>query len=128
MHTTPMESLRVLIIDDHASFRSVARQLLERRGFTVVGEAEGANAGLAAAERVAPEAVLLDVRLPDGNGVDVCHALTRNDPELAVLLVSTDDLKRGEAHINECGARGFLLKSRLASCDLVALLGRDHAA
>jgi DNA-binding NarL/FixJ family response regulator len=118
-------SLRVLIIDDHPSFRTVARELLERRGFTVVAEADDATAGLKAAERVCPEAVLLDVRLPDGDGFDVCEILTRNDPELAVLLVSADHLQRHPAHVLACGARGFLPKSRLASCDLVALLAGD---
>ena len=120
MSPTPV---RVLIIDDHAPFRSAARELLERRGFAVVGEADGAAAGLEAAERVGPEAVLLDLRLRDGNGFDVCQRLTRDDPELAVLLVSVDEPDRRLAHVRRCGARGFVLKSRLASADLVALLG-----
>jgi DNA-binding NarL/FixJ family response regulator len=119
------QPIRVLIIDDHASFRSVARELLERRGFAVVAEADCAISGLEAAERVAPEAVLLDVRLPDGDGFDVCHALTRRDPELAVLLVSADEPHRDSGRIRDCGARGFLPKARLTSSDLVALLTGD---
>jgi DNA-binding NarL/FixJ family response regulator len=115
--------VRVLIIDDHESFRSVARELLERRGFAVVAEADGAAAGLAAAERVAPEAVVLDLRLRDGSGFDVCRKLTRDDPRRAVLLVSADEPDRGRVHIESCGARGFVLKSRLAAADLRALLG-----
>jgi DNA-binding NarL/FixJ family response regulator len=111
-----------LIIDDHPAFREVARELLERRGFAVVAEADCATSGLEAAERVAPEAVLLDVRLPDGNGFDVCQALLRRDPDLAVLLVSADQLHRRPEHVRECGARGFLPKSRLASSDLATLL------
>ena len=118
----PLRALRVLIIDDHAVYRSAVRELLERRGFAVVGEADSARSGLEAAERVAPEAILLDVRLPDGDGFDVCRALTRRDPELAVLLVSTDDLQHRTGNIQACGARGCLLKSRLASADLRALL------
>jgi DNA-binding NarL/FixJ family response regulator len=125
MPESPSQPLRVLIIDDHASFRSAVRELLERRGFAVVAEADDATSGLETAERIAPEAVLLDVRLPDGDGFDVCHTLTLRDPELAVLLVSSDDIHRNPAHIHECGARGFLLKSRLASSDLVAILARD---
>jgi two-component system secretion response regulator SsrB len=107
-------------------FRSAARELLERRGFAVVAEADGASSGLEAAERMSPEAVLLDVGLPDGNGFDVCHAQTRSDPELAVLLVSAAELNRHRRHIHDCGARGFLLKSRLASSDLAALLSGDR--
>ena len=122
MPEPPSKPLRVLIIDDHAVFRSAARELLERRGFAVVAEADSATSGLEAAHRVVPEAVLLDVRLPDGDGFDVCQMLTDGDPELAVLLVSTDEPYRRPATIRACGARGFLLKSRLASADLIGLL------
>jgi DNA-binding NarL/FixJ family response regulator len=114
--------LRVLIIDDHAPFRSVARDLLERRGFAVVAEADSAASGLQTADRIAPEAVLLDLHLPDGNGFDVCCALIQRDRELAVLLISAVELQRHRARSRDCGARGFLLKSRLATADLVALL------
>jgi DNA-binding NarL/FixJ family response regulator len=120
----PPQPQRVLIIDDHPQFRSVARELLEQRGLAVVAEADSAASGLETAERVAPEAVLLDLRLPDGNGFDVCHALTRRDPELAVLLVSADEPHGHPARTRDCGARGFLLKSRLATADLIALLKR----
>jgi DNA-binding NarL/FixJ family response regulator len=113
---------RVLIIDDHDGFRSAARELLERRGFEVVAEAATATSGLQAAERVMPDAVLLDVRLPDGDGVEVCRALTRADPELAVLLNSADDLDRRRAEMVECGAVAVVPKLRLASLDLVGLL------
>ncbi len=114
--------VRILIIDDHAQFRAVARELLERRGFAVVGEADGASAGLEAAERVAPEAVLLDLRLSDGNGFNVCQSLTRENPSLAVLLTSADEPEPA-AQVRACGARGFVLKSRLVAADLAALLG-----
>ena len=112
--------VRVLIVDDHAPFRTVARELLERRGFAVVGEASGARASLAAARELDPEAVLLDVHLGDGDGFDVCRALTSADPRRAVLLVSADEHRDG-GRAEACGARGFLLKSRLASADLAAL-------
>ncbi len=114
--------MHVLIADDHALFRDAARALLERRGFTVIGEAAGAAACLEAAGRLAPEAVLLDVHLGDGDGFDVCRALTRDDPRRAVLLVSADERRVGPEQVAACGARGFVLKSRLASTDLAALL------
>ena len=102
---------RVLIIDDHAPFRAAARELLERRGFTVVGEADGAKAGLEVADAVAPDAVVLDMQLPDGNGIEVCRALTEANPALAVLLVSAEDHPMRSA--DECGAVAFLAKRRL---------------
>ena len=113
---------RVLIIDDHDGFRSVARRLLERRGLDVVAEADSGMSGLQAAERVRPDAVLLDVCLPDGDGIDVCRVLTRAHPGLAVLLTSSDDLARRRPEIVECGAVAVVPKVRLASVDLVELL------
>ena len=123
-----MSARRVLIIDDHAGFRSVARALLERRGFAVVAEADSVRSGLEAAQRVGPEAVLLDVRLSDGDGFDLCQTLTDGDPDLVVLLVSTDEPPIDPAHVVACGARGYLLKSRLASADLARLLSSVQAA
>jgi DNA-binding NarL/FixJ family response regulator len=115
---------RVLIIDDHDGFRSVARELLERRGFEVVAEADTGMSGLQAAERVMPDAVLLDVCLPDSNGVEVCRVLTQANPELAVLLTSADELARRRAEVVECGAVAVVPKMRLASLDLGGLLRR----
>jgi DNA-binding NarL/FixJ family response regulator len=112
---------RVLIIDSHAPFRAAARRVLEQRGFAVVAEADGAMAGLEAAEAVAPDAVVLSIRLRDGNGIEVCRTLTEADPAVAVLLVCVD-VNNGR-RATECGAVGFVPKARLASADLVGLLG-----
>jgi DNA-binding NarL/FixJ family response regulator len=108
----------VLIVDDQPSFRRLARELLERRGYSVVGEADSAAAAVDAAERLAPDAVLLDVRLGDGNGFEVSDALTRASPAPAVLLVSNNDYRHCHSLIKDSGARGFVLKSRLAATDL----------
>src|SRR4051812_12232592 len=116
-----VRALRVLLIDDHGPFRAAARELLERRGFAVVAEADGAKAGLEAAEAVAPDAVVLDINLSDGNGIDVCRDLVETSPGIVVLLVSAD---AGNGRwTRDCGAAGFLPKSLLASADLVDLLG-----
>jgi two-component system, NarL family, response regulator DevR len=109
---------RVLIVDDAAPFRRVARELLERRGYVVVGEAATAASALAEAARVRPDAVLLDVHLPDGSGLDVCTGLCNARPAPAVLLVSMYDLPSPGRQVEDCGARGFMLKSELASIDL----------
>src|SRR5438128_208139 len=116
---------RVVIVDDHGSFRAVARELLESHGFAVVGEAESARAAFEAVADVAPDAVVLDVNLPDGNGIEVCRALTQANPELAVLLVSAE-ADNGRWAV-DCGAIGFVSKSKLGSADLVGLLGGDGA-
>jgi DNA-binding NarL/FixJ family response regulator len=107
----------VLIVDDPPSFRRLARELLERRGYSVVGEADSAAAAVDAAERLAPDAVLLDVRLGDSNGFEVSDALTRASPAPAVLLVSNNDYCDCR-RVKDSGARGFVLKSRIAATDL----------
>ena len=116
---TPERKVRILIVDDAPSFRRVARELLERRGYMIAGEATCAAAAVDAVERLAPDAILLDVRLPDGDGFEVSARLTRADPPPAVLLVSADDFLSCYARVEACGARGFVPKSQLATAELV---------
>ena len=116
---TRLPLLRVLIVDDHRSFRHAARRVLEWRGYAVVGEAGSAAAAIDAAARVSPDAVMLDVRLRDGSGFDVARALTQVRPGLAVLLVSSADYRHC-ALVHESGASGFMLKSELAHADFAA--------
>jgi DNA-binding NarL/FixJ family response regulator len=82
------------------------------------GEADSAASAIAAAERLAPDAVLLDVCLGEASGFDVACTLTRPRPGLAVVLISSIDYRQCEALLRDCGARGFVLKSDLACADL----------
>lgn len=107
----------VLIIDDQPAFRRLARALLEADGFVVVGEAGDAHDGLAAARLLQPDVVLLDVRLPDGNGVDLARAMRSWPAPPAVVLTSTADYQRAAA---DCGAHGFIPKGRLSGAALRA--------
>jgi DNA-binding NarL/FixJ family response regulator len=107
---------RVLIVDDVRSFRRAVRELLERRGYEVVAEADSAAAAIDAVERLELDAVLLDIDLRDANGFDVCAYLTRAHPELAVLLMSAVDENR-LPFVGVSGARGFVPKSQLASVE-----------
>jgi DNA-binding NarL/FixJ family response regulator len=109
---------RVVIVDDQPSFRDMARRVLEWRGYVVAGEADSAAAAIAAAEHLAPDAVLLDVRLGEDSGFEVASAMTYACPGLAVLLVSSIDFRRCESFVRKSGARGFVLKSELACADL----------
>lgn len=109
---------RVLIVDDAPIFREVARELLERRGYTVAGEADSAASAMEAIARLAPDAALVDIRLPDGDGFELSAALTRAHPHLAVLLASADRVPPSPERVQASGARGFVLKSRLAVTDL----------
>jgi DNA-binding NarL/FixJ family response regulator len=108
----------VLIVDDSAPFRTAARELLRRRGYVVVGEAGNATEAVEAAELLAPDAVLLDLHLPDGCGFEVSAVLTGARPQLAVLLISADDSPPPDGRVEACGARGFVPKSCLAATPL----------
>ena len=113
--------MRIVIVDDSAPFRWAVRDLLERRGFAVVGEADGVAAGLDVVKRLSPDAVLLDTRLPDGSGLDLCAPLTSEKSAPAVLLVSSDSAADGalaKAH----GARGYVSKGDLTRIDLHGVL------
>ena len=110
--------LRVLIIDDQPVFRRAARALLEARGFAVVGDAGCSATALEAVKQLEPDGVLLDVRLGDESGHEVARTLTRFRPAPAVVLVSVLDPGDAEERALECGARGFMLKGRLAATDL----------
>ena len=117
--TTPA-TRRVLIVDGSAPFRQAARQWLELGGYRVAGEADCAASALVAFDRLTPDAVLLDVRLPDGSGLDLCDLLTHEPDAPAVLLVSSfdaADVALARAH----GARDYVAKEDLARVDLDAV-------
>jgi DNA-binding NarL/FixJ family response regulator len=112
----------VLIVDDHPSFRTTARALLDAEGFDVVGEAvDGADA-LAKVGELHPEIVLLDVQLPDVDGFEIASRLCGNGHAPAVVLVSSRDAADYGALIPACGARGFIPKGELSGASIRALL------
>ena len=81
----------LLIVDDHPSFRSFARQLLEAEGFVVVGEAVDGASAIRGARVLKPQVVLLDVTLPDLDGFTVCARLSQSAHPPAVVLTSSRD-------------------------------------
>ena len=111
----------MLIVDDHAPFRTVARNVLERAGYVVTGEAADAAGALAAVAAERPDAVLLDVQLPDRDGFAVAEALSGATGP-AVVLVSSRAAEDYGRRVEACGARGFISKSRLSAAALAALL------
>jgi DNA-binding NarL/FixJ family response regulator len=113
---------RVLIVDDHPSFRATARVLLEAEGFDVVGEAADGASALTEAGRLQPELVLLDVQLPDIDGFDVAARLTGRDDSPAVILVSSRDSSDFGPLVSRSGARGFVPKAELSGDRLQELL------
>jgi two-component system nitrate/nitrite response regulator NarL len=113
---------KVLIVDDHAGFRSMARALLEADGFEVVGEAADGASAIASAEALRPDLVLLDIQLPDFDGFAVCHRLERQAVPPIVVLISTRAESSYRRRLAGSSARGFIPKDELTAAGLVALL------
>jgi DNA-binding NarL/FixJ family response regulator len=112
----------VLIVDDHAGFRRAAREMLEDEGFRVVGESETGGEALTVAERVQPGVVLLDIGLPDIDGLEVAARLTAADGgRAAVILTSSRDAADYLPLVAPSGARGFIPKHELSGAAIAAL-------
>lgn len=113
---------RILIVDDHASFRSCARTLLESEGFQVVGEAADGESAVALAAELEPELVLLDIQLPDLDGFEVAARLLAHEPTLQIVLVSSRDEAAYGGRIEASGALGFVTKADLSRAALERFL------
>jgi CheY-like chemotaxis protein len=115
---------KVLIVDDHATFRASARLLLEAEGFDVVGEAADGHSALEQTSALGPDLVLLDVQLPDIDGFEVAGRLrlTPARPAPAVVLISSRDSGDFGPLVKASGARGFVAKADLSGESLRALL------
>jgi DNA-binding NarL/FixJ family response regulator len=85
-------AVRVLTVDDQELFRGIAREVIDATdGFEVAGEACNGEEALSAVETLAPQLVLLDVRMPGMNGVEVARRLSASHPETVVVLISVEE-------------------------------------
>src|SRR5512147_2027122 len=112
----------VLIVDDHPSFRAVSQMVLETDGFAVVGTASDGESGVAAALRLEPDVLLLDVELPDIDGFEVAARLREAGSSTAIVLASSRDGADFGSLVAESGARGFLTKADLTGDAIRALV------
>lgn len=116
-----MTARTILVVDDHAGFRATARRLLERDGWTVVGEAEDGASALVAAAALAPDVVLLDIALPDIDGFAVAERLAAGTGYTpAIVLVSSRDRSAYGARMTTSSALGFIAKDDLNGERLLA--------
>ena len=113
----------MLIVDDHAAFRASARALLQAEGFDVVGEAADGARAVEAVAVLRPEIVLLDIQLPDLDGLAVAERLAAGQDAPAVVLISSRDAAAYGPRLNKARARGFIPKSGLSGEALAALVG-----
>ncbi len=107
--------LRVLIVDDHELVRMGLRTLLGGAdGFTIVGEAGSVASAVSEAAAQRPDVILMDVRLPDGSGIEACRDIRSRDPNVRVLILTSfaDDDAVFSAIL--AGASGYLLKQATA--------------
>ncbi len=105
------DKLRVFLLDDHELVRRGVRELLESDGdIEVVGEASTAAEALARVPAVRPQVAVLDVRLPDGDGVTVCRELRSLMPELACLMLTSFSDDEALLGAVMAGAAGYVLK------------------
>jgi two-component system, NarL family, invasion response regulator UvrY len=120
-------SVRVLTVDDHATFRNAARALIGATdGFELAGEASTGEEGVAAARRLHPDLVLMDVWLPDIDGYEATRRITPIQPETVVVLISAmDEAIQGDTAAR-CGAAAFVRKQDLRPLLLRQLWNR-HA-
>jgi DNA-binding NarL/FixJ family response regulator len=106
-----MPNVRILLVDDHEVVRMGLRSLLERSpGFVVVGEAGTVAEAIEAARRSQPDVIVMDIRLPDGTGVDACREIRAERPETKVIMLTSyadDEAVYGSII---AGASGYLLK------------------
>ncbi len=117
----PHVARTVLIVDDHAGFRRLARRLLEGSGFTVVGEAHDGISALAACTALRPDLVLLDVFLPDTDGFAVAEQLGDGVERPVVVLTSSREAVEFAGRLERSPARGFIHKDDLSGTALAAL-------
>jgi two-component system, NarL family, response regulator DevR len=122
-----MAVIRVFLMDDHEIVRQGLRALLESQGdFEVVGEAATAAEGRARIPPLHPDVAVLDVRLPDGDGVQVCRDVRAGSPEIRCLMLTSfaDDEALFDAIM--AGASGYVLK-QIKGTDIVDAIRRVAA-
>jgi DNA-binding NarL/FixJ family response regulator len=126
-----MAPVRLLLADDHRMFRQGLRELLERKtGFEVVGEATTGREAIEQVRALQPDIVLLDIQMPELDGVAVARQLAQSHPDVKIIMLT---MYRQDQHLVDAikaGARGYLLKDADAAelIDVIERVQRGEAA
>jgi DNA-binding NarL/FixJ family response regulator len=118
--------VRILIADDHPLFRDGLRSLLQAQGHEVVGEAHNGLEAVELARQLRPELVLMDVSMPELDGVAATRLIAAEMPEVKVVILTASDHDETLFEAIKAGAQGYLLKN-LEADDFFALLDRAAA-
>jgi two-component system, NarL family, response regulator NreC len=110
--------MKILLVDDHQMMRDGLRAVLEKEGLEVVGEAANGHEGIAAAHRLKPDVVVMDISMPELNGIDATRRLLAEMPGLKVIGLSMHSDRRYVLALFGAGAVGYLLKNS-ASDELI---------
>jgi DNA-binding NarL/FixJ family response regulator len=115
-------TVRLLIVDDHAAARLGLRMRLGReRDLAVIGESGDAAGAMRLASQLRPDVVLVDLGLPDGDGIDLVARLREAAPGSACLILSIDDSRRNRARAAEIGVPAFIGKQQPTEVLLAAI-------
>jgi two-component system nitrate/nitrite response regulator NarL len=114
---------KVLVVDDDPDFRGLAARIVGARDGTEVSQAGTVACAIDVARQVRPDAALVDVGLPDGDGVELARELSALPWELHIVLTSSDPDAVGPEAVRECGAAAFVPKDELSDAPLLCLLG-----
>ena len=107
----PKKKPTVLIADDHEIVRAGVRNLLESGGYTVSGEVSDGRAALKSTEELKPDVVILDVTMPEMNGIEAARLILKRCPQTKVLVFTVHDAEQVVVEIFRTGAHGYILKS-----------------
>ena len=114
-----MRKIRILLADDHQLMRSGIRLMLERESdLTIVGEASDGREAVSLAKTLKPDAVVMDIGMPNLNGIEAAHQMRQENPEMAIVIVSMHSDESYVLRALKAGARGYLLKDS-AEVDLI---------
>lgn len=105
-----LKDIRILIVDDEVFFRKVLRDVLEKIGFTVVGEAGDGSEAVEKYRTLRPHVVIMDIYMPDKNGIDATKEMVALDKNARVLIASASDFDSDTETALAAGAKAILMK------------------
>ena len=109
--------MRILIVDDHTLMRHGTRGYLQRcRGWRVVGEATNGNEALEKVHKLRPDVVILDISMPELDGLEAIRQIRAKFPQTKILVLSMHESVHMVRRVIQAGAQGYVLKSDLGEC------------